>query len=165
MVDTVTLEQASAPLEEDVNITAGDSEIGNGKSVNIRSGAGASGGNGSGSINLLGTLCADEAGGQGGLINLAAGTSINDNGAEVFIHAGDGGGDGNRGGHVLIEAGSGDDGGDIMLTPGITTDDGAAGHVKIVGLENFADDAAAATGGVPVSGLYRTASAVKVRVA
>jgi len=33
------------------------------------------------------------------------------------------------------------------------------------GLPNYADDAAAATGGIPVGGLYRTSSAVKVRVA
>lgn len=32
-------------------------------------------------------------------------------------------------------------------------------------LVNYADDTAAAAGGVPVGGLYRTASAVKVRVA
>lgn len=32
-------------------------------------------------------------------------------------------------------------------------------------LGSYADDAAAATGGVPIGGLYRTASAVKVRVA
>lgn len=36
---------------------------------------------------------------------------------------------------------------------------------KVTGLVDYADDAAAATGGVPVGGLYRTASAVKVRVA
>lgn len=33
------------------------------------------------------------------------------------------------------------------------------------GLTDYADDAAAATGGVAVGGLYRTSSAVKVRVA
>lgn len=32
------------------------------------------------------------------------------------------------------------------------------------GLSNFADDAAAAVGGVPVNGLYRTGSVVKIRV-
>jgi len=32
-------------------------------------------------------------------------------------------------------------------------------------LADYADDTAAASGGVPVGGLYRTASAVKVRVA
>lgn len=32
-------------------------------------------------------------------------------------------------------------------------------------LTNYADDTAAAAGGVPVGGIYRTASALKVRVA
>jgi hypothetical protein len=36
-------------------------------------------------------------------------------------------------------------------------------NAKLV-LANYADDAAAATGGVAVGGLYRTAGAVKVRV-
>lgn len=36
--------------------------------------------------------------------------------------------------------------------------------VSIAALQNFANDAAAATGGIPVGGLYRTASAVMVRV-
>ncbi len=37
--------------------------------------------------------------------------------------------------------------------------------VKILNILPFADDAAAATGGIPVGGLYRTASALKIRVA
>ena len=36
---------------------------------------------------------------------------------------------------------------------------------KVSGIANYADDAAAAVGGVPVGGLYRTLSALKVRVA
>jgi hypothetical protein len=41
----------------------------------------------------------------------------------------------------------------------------AAGHVIIPqGLGNYASDSAAATGGVPVNGLYRNGSAVQVRV-
>lgn len=35
---------------------------------------------------------------------------------------------------------------------------------KVTGLVDYADDTAAAAGGVPIGGLYRTASAVKVRV-
>ncbi len=72
------------------------------------------------------------------------------------------------GGSVDILGGSaavGDaDGGDIVMTPGSAHGSGVAGHIRIVALEEFTDDAAAATGGVPVNGLYRTASAVKVRV-
>lgn len=36
---------------------------------------------------------------------------------------------------------------------------------KVSGLGDYADDAAAASGGVSVGGLYRTASAIKIRVA
>lgn len=36
---------------------------------------------------------------------------------------------------------------------------------KITGIVNYADDIAAAAGGVPIGGIYRTASALKVRVA
>jgi len=32
-------------------------------------------------------------------------------------------------------------------------------------LPNYADDAAAATGGIPVGGLYRSTSTIKVRIA
>jgi hypothetical protein len=35
---------------------------------------------------------------------------------------------------------------------------------KLSGLGDYADDSAAASGGVPVSGIYRTGSALKVRV-
>lgn len=53
---------------------------------------------------------------------------------------------------------------------GATTQDvmtvDAAGRVGFpVVFQNFADDTAAATGGVPVGGLYRTASVIKQRVA
>ncbi len=36
---------------------------------------------------------------------------------------------------------------------------------KLDGVANYADDAAAAAGGVPIGGVYRTASALKIRVA
>lgn len=49
--------------------------------------------------------------------------------------------------------------------PGATVMQVVSGNPGFPGLSNYADDAAAATGGVPVGGLYRTASAVKVRVA
>lgn len=37
--------------------------------------------------------------------------------------------------------------------------------IKVTGLSEYADDTAAATGGVPVDGLYRTGSVLKIRVA
>jgi len=39
-----------------------------------------------------------------------------------------------------------------------------SGFVKINGVPSYADDTAAAAGGVPVSGLYRTGSSLKIRV-
>ncbi len=39
-----------------------------------------------------------------------------------------------------------------------------AGAILMPGLQDFADDAAAAAGGIPVGGLYRTGSIVKIRV-
>lgn len=37
--------------------------------------------------------------------------------------------------------------------------------ISVVGLAGFADDAAAATGGIPVGGLYHTSGTVKIRLA
>ena len=37
--------------------------------------------------------------------------------------------------------------------------------LEIAGLRAYADDAAAAAGGIPINGVYRTASALKIRVA
>ncbi len=91
-------------------------------------------------------------GGAGGPASLIAGAG---NGAGV-------------GGAVTITAGAGGatdaNGGDITVTPGAAGGIGTAGHFKMI-LANFADDTAAAAGGVPVNGWYRTASVVKVRVA
>lgn len=49
--------------------------------------------------------------------------------------------------------------------PGITIFASQSGVPMFPVLGSYADDAAAAAGGVPIGGLYRTASAVKVRVA
>lgn len=38
-------------------------------------------------------------------------------------------------------------------------------HITLAGLPDHANDAAAATGGVPVGGEYRTGSARKIRIA
>jgi hypothetical protein len=45
-----------------------------------------------------------------------------------------------------------------------TTTGQIAGVILSGGLGNYADDTAAAAGGVSVGGLYRTASVVKIRV-
>ena len=39
-----------------------------------------------------------------------------------------------------------------------------ASNIDLAGLPNFANDAAAATGGVPVGGMYRNGSVLMVRV-
>ncbi len=49
--------------------------------------------------------------------------------------------------------------------PGATVFSAQSGVPMFPVLGSYADDVAAAAGGVPVGGLYRTASAVKVRVA
>lgn len=41
---------------------------------------------------------------------------------------------------------------------------GARSHIRMENIREFADDAAAASGGVPITGLYRTASVLKIRV-
>jgi hypothetical protein len=43
----------------------------------------------------------------------------------------------------------------------ILTDEG---YLRLLKVDNYADDAAASAGGVPVGGIYRTASALKIRV-
>lgn len=61
------------------------------------------------------------------------------------------------------------DGVKIVVQRGSDIQDGAGvswlGRATTATLSDFADDAAAQAGGIAVGGLYRTASAVKVRVA
>lgn len=86
---------------------------------------------------------------------------------------------GGRGGDVVLTAGPGGnaesgstngDGGDIVLTPGAAgTGGGSAGvvgHVLLstASVPDCADDSAAASAGVPVGGIYRTGSALKIRM-
>jgi hypothetical protein len=122
--------------------------------------------------------------GNGGAVRLVGGTAVDGAGGTARLAAGGGGG-ANMGGQVQITAGSSDggpggsieltsgsssggdgNGGDILFSLGIKNGTGVDGHVVFTNvLESFADDAAAATAGIPVGGLYRTASAVKIRVA
>lgn len=53
---------------------------------------------------------------------------------------------------------------DSAVTKTLLTISGAGRFTLTQGLTDYADDAAASAGGVPVNGLYRTASAVKIRV-
>lgn len=52
---------------------------------------------------------------------------------------------------------------DVDLTDAINTEAAALGLVFDIA-DNFADDAAAATGGIAIGGLYHTAGTVKVRL-
>lgn len=51
------------------------------------------------------------------------------------------------------------------VTGGISTDNVGNLFLDVVVLGNYANDGAAATGGVPVGGLYRNGSVLMVRVA
>lgn len=96
-------------------------------------------------------------------LNIEGGYSEDGNGGGVAVRGG--AGNGGVGGDVIIQGGGGGvgAGGSLVLKVG----EGATnGFVQFfTDLPSHADDAAAATGGVPVGGLYRTASAVKIRVA
>jgi len=56
-------------------------------------------------------------------------------------------------------------GGDVTLAGGVPTGTGVTGKIIITGLTDAANDAAAATAGVPVNGLYRNGSVMMVRIA
>lgn len=61
---------------------------------------------------------------------------------------------------VTITAGDGMDLTSVAVQTAKTEVTVTGGHMTIVGLGTFADDAAAASGGVPFNGLYKTASDV-----
>lgn len=150
MVDTVTLEFATA--SGPVNITTAD-----GQNVTIASGEGGVGNNSGGALFLESGDAWDEAEGpaSGGLISLNAGIGgpNGGHGGTVEINGGDAQATDGNGGSVSIYLGTSGGG------------SGVVGHLLITNLAAYADDAAAATGGVPVGGVYRTASALKIRVA
>lgn len=153
----------------DTTLSCGESgESGLGGNIVISSGAGVFPSGAGGNV----TIASNTGPGGAGYILVLGANGPNDivedgpgfDGSPVTITSG-------NGGHAFAANGDGGDGGDITFTLGDkgfhagTGEDGLPGHFKIVGLESFADDAAAATGGVPVGGLYRTASAIKIRVA
>src|SRR6185436_2329064 len=106
--------------------------------------------------------------GQGGSANITAGAggATSGNGGNVGIVTGTPT-DGN-GGSVTLTTRAGvstnRSGGAFNIILGAATGTGAPGQININSLLNFANDAAAATGGIAVGGLYRNASAVQVRV-
>jgi len=86
----------------------------------------------------------------------SAGSSITTGSYNVVIGSNNGASIATSSNNILIADGQGN----LKLTI-----DSAHIFTLTNGLQEFADDAAAAVGGIPVNGLYRTASAVKIRVA
>lgn len=89
-------------------------------------------------------------------IGYSAGSSITTGSYNVVIGGNNGASIATSSNNILISDGAGN----IKLTI-----DSAHIFTLTNGLQDFADDAAAAVGGIPVNGLYRTASVVKIRVA
>lgn len=156
---------------------------GSGQSIFLRGGPSTGAGNNGGTCVVAGGIPAD---GNGGAVTLAAanGVGTNRSGGAAALSGGNATGTG-AGGAVTINAGTTADnngasititarpgvgtnraGGNITLNTGAATGTGAPGTVIVGsnGLQNFANDAAAATGGIPVGGLYRNGSVVQIRV-
>lgn len=158
MVDTVYLNQGTAPDAPDANSDGvdvtltggtGGATIGSGGSMNLVGGTAPTDGSG-GTASVFGGK--NNGIGDGGPANLGGGKggTTSGNGGKVQLYGGDADGDGN--------------GGDVILSRGFGAGAGSDGHYKIVMIPEYADDAAASAGGIPVHGLYRTGSAIKVRV-
>jgi hypothetical protein len=184
--DAGGLPEYEAPADTAVSISAYGTDdsgsvaitlIGNdgdaGGAIELRSGSSNEEGVQGGWISLIAGSGGEGEG--GGFINILAGNGAPSEegfGGTITIEAGDSGGGGgaNEGGNIELNAGDGvsgnNSGGNIRFSVGAKAGSGTLGHMIVMGgLESFADDAAAAAGGVPVNGLYRTASAVKIRVA
>lgn len=127
----------------------GGGTTGNGGNVAIRSGD-ASGTGDSGTIDIIAGTASG--GGDGGPVVFTGGTAQLGDGGSVTLDGG-------------VSNGGNGNGGDVNLNPGHKNGSGIAGHVKIDTLENFATDALALAGGVPVTGLYRTGNEVRVNAA
>lgn len=142
-------------------LQGGNSSVGDGGTINIVSGQPVAGGFG-GDINLNSnnagsvsfTAGAAKAGGPGGLTAMFGGVShiSGSNGGAAEIHGG------------VATVGNAN-GGAVSLSPGTGVGTGHDGSIIFpLSLVSAADDAGAAAGNVPVNGLYRTGSAVKLRI-
>jgi hypothetical protein len=129
-----------------VVLQGGPSFIAQGGNVEVDGGAGSSGGQ-----MIMSGGASQGAGTSGGSATLRGGVPSNGTGGGVAVTARNG-------------VGTNRNGGNITLTIGNQTGSGIKGHLLIVNLENFADDAAAATGNVPVNGVYRNGSVLQIRV-
>ena len=94
--------------------------------------------------------------GNGNLaLGFSSGSSITTGSYNVILGSNNGASIATSSNNIIISDGQGN----IKLTI-----DSAHIFTLTNGLQDFADDTAAAVGGIPVNGLYRTASAVKIRV-
>lgn len=163
-------------------IAAGDggSTSGDGGRTQVQAGS-ANGGGVGGALNLFaGTGIDNNSGGvfmssgdvfgngDGGVIDIIAGVVHGDGtGGPVLLEGGRTNGSGTAGSASLLGGaafGTGN-GGNVNISGGVGGAGGIQGHILLDAIQNFADDAAAAAGGVPITGLYRTASVIKIRMA
>jgi len=128
------------PHGGDLNLYAGGS-YGYGGDINLISGTTGSAGHSSGDINIKTNNSNNGTGGDitistdgdnyiGGNIYIKTG-DVDESGSDIAISAGSTGGV--IGGSVLISAGDGGNGGNIIITPGLQTNSGIDGLVKIMG--------------------------------
>jgi hypothetical protein len=144
---------------------------------------GGSGRDGSGGAELLGGTALGGSDSDGGhaYVKAGNGAGADGDGGNTQVFAGDGTGTGNGGlldikagaatgsaggGNTRIRSGGAVNGaaGHILIDIGQSTS-GADGQLKITGLLDFANDAAAASGGIAVNGVYRNGSVLMIRVA
>ncbi len=132
-----------------VQLFAGTGVAGAGGAVSIAGGDSFTSGN-SGGVTIVAGIA--HTAGNGGVALLGAGRANDGSGGDAQVSAGTSfGGNGN--------------GGNTILTYGLKSGSGVDGAIKIdPTLKDFADDTAAAAGGIPITGLYRTASVLKIRV-
>lgn len=146
-----------------VNVRGGDGLMGTGGAVNVAAGHS---GVGDGAWSTIASGSASN--GRGGELHLDGGNSQSGAGGPVIITAGSGttrGGDLElRGGSATV--GSNGDGADVLLLPGEGDGTGGKGYyaVDVSAVRDCADDAAAASAGVPVGRIYRTGNLLKVRL-
>lgn len=160
-----------------INITGGagqtgpENEDGAGGGIRIAGGAGQGNEGYGGRIELFAGSAESASNADGGGVDIDsgnAGSGGSGHGGDIAIQPGGGGGVGGRGGNLFILMPSAvGDAGQVIIQLGVSNGAGAPGQIAVTGngILDFANDAAAEAGGIQVGGIYRTASALKIRVA